>query len=85
MSETSLILDSARAEFGARADWQVSMTHTFLLDHGISCTVFPVIAIFAMTTMTRSFTTHLISSAVQQTRFRPDSRESDSNPGLGLT
>ena len=40
MGETSLIHDSASAEFGARADLLVSTTHAFLLDHGINCTVF---------------------------------------------
>ena len=53
--------DSARAESGARADWQACTTHAFPLDHRTSCTVFRVIVVFAMTIMARSFTTHLTS------------------------
>ena len=50
--------DSARAESGARADWQACTTHAFLLDHRIrtSCTVFRAIVVFAMTTIARPFT-----------------------------
>ena len=37
---TTPMPDSARAESGARADWQACTTHAFLLDHRTSCTVF---------------------------------------------
>ena len=82
---TTLMHDSARAESGAQADWQASTTHAFLLDHRTSCTVFRVIVVFATTIMARSFTTHLTSFVVHWVRFGPDSRESDPNPGPGLT
>ena len=45
---TTPMPDSARAESGARADWQACTTHTFLLDHRTSCTVFRAIVVFAM-------------------------------------
>ena len=76
-------LDSARAKSGARADWQACTTHAFLLNHRTSCTVFRAIVASALTTIARSFTTHLTSFVVHQ--FGPDSRESGSNPGTGLT
>ena len=50
-----------------------------------SCTVFPVIAMFTMTTMAHLLTTHLTSFGVHRIRFRPDSPESDPNPGPWLT
>ena len=82
---TSPMQDSARAESGARADWQACTTHAFLLDHRTSCTVFRAIVVFAMTAIARSFTTHLTSFAIHRVRFGPDSRESGPNPGTGLT
>ena len=82
---TTPMPDSARAESGARADWQACTTHAFLLDHRTSCTVFRAIVVFAMTIMARSFTTHLTSFVVHRVRFGPDSRESGPNPGTGLT
>ena len=76
--------DSARAESGARVDWRACTTHAFLLGHRISCTYFRAI-VFAMTTMARSFTTHLTSFVVHRVRFAPDSLKSGPNPGPGLT
>ena len=84
-NEYAVTPDSARAESGARADWQACTTHAFLLDHRTSCTVFQAIVVFAMTTVARSFTTHLTSFVVHRVRFGPDSRESGPNPGTGLT
>ena len=83
--ETTPMPDSARAESGARADWQACTTRAFLLDHRTSCTVFRAIVVFAMTIMARSFTTDLTSFVVRRVRFGPDSRESGPNPGTGLT
>ena len=77
--------DSARAESGARADWRACTTHAFLLGHPTSCTFFRAKVVFAMTTMARSFTTHLTSFVVLRVRFGPDSLESGPNPGPGLT
>ena len=59
----------ARAESGARADWQAKLHHSRLSDHLTSCTVFQAIVVFAMTTMARSFTTHLTSFVVHRVRF----------------
>ena len=84
-SEMTPMQNSARAESGARADGQVCNTHTFLLDHRTSCTVFRAIVVFAMTAMAHSFTTHLTSSVVHRLRFGPHSRESGLNPSPGLT
>ena len=75
--------DSARAESGARANWQACTTHAFLLDQHTSCTVFRVIVVFAITTMARSFTTHLTSFVVHWVRFGPNSLESGPNPSPG--
>ena len=80
MGKTTLMQDSARADSGAQADWQACTTHAFLLDHRASCTVFRAIVVFAMTTLARSFTTHLTSSVVHRVRFGPDSWESGPNP-----
>ena len=44
--ETTSMQDSARAESGARADWQACTTHAFPLDHHTSCTVFRAIVVF---------------------------------------
>ena len=77
---TTPMPDSARAESGARADWQACTmpTHAFQLDHRTSCTVFRAIVVLlhCMTIMARSFTTHLTSFVVHRVRFGPDSRES---------
>ena len=78
--ETTPMQDSARAESGARADWQACTTHAFLLDHRTGCIVFRAIVVFAMTTVARSFTTHLTSFVVHRVRFGPDTRESGPNP-----
>ena len=77
--------DSARADSGARADWQDCTTQAFLLDHRNSCTVFQAIVVFAMATVARSVTTHLTSFVVHRVRFGLDSRESGPNPSPGLT
>ena len=77
--------DSARAESGARADRQVCTTHTFLLDHRTSCTVFLVIVVFAVTTKADPCTTHLTSFVVHRVRFGPDSGKSSPNLGPRLT
>ena len=83
---TTPMPDSARAESGARADWQACTTHAFILDHRTICTVFRAIVVFAMTIMARSFTTHLKTSfVVHRVRSGPDSRKSGPNPGTGLT
>ena len=82
--ETIPMQDSARAESGAQADWQDCTTHTFLLDHRTSCTVFRAIVVFAMTTKARSFTTHLTSFVVYRVRFGLDLQEFGPNPGTGL-
>ena len=84
-NEYAVTPDSARAESGARADWQACTTHAFLLDHRTSCTVFRAIVVFAMTIMARSFTFHLTSFVVHRVRFGPDSRKSGPNQGTGLT
>ena len=83
--ETTPMQDSARAEFGARADWQDCTTHAFLLDHRTSCTVFRAIVVIAMTTMARSFTTHLTSFVIHRVRFGQDSQESGLNLGTRLS
>ena len=88
MVETTLMQESARAGSGARENWQACTMHTFLFDHRTSCTVFRAmvgLVVFAMTTMVRLFTTHLISFVVHQIRFRPDSLKSGPNLGTGLT
>ena len=68
--------DSARAESGARADWQACTTHAFLLYHRTGGIVFRAIVVFAMTSVARSFTTHQTSFVVHQVRFGPDLQES---------
>ena len=83
--EMAPMQDSARAESGAGADWQDCTTHAFLLDHRDNCTVFWAIAVFTMTTMARSVTTHLTSFVVHRVRFGPDSRESGPTSSPGLT
>ena len=83
--ETNPMQDSARAESSAGANWQACTTRAFLLDHRSSCRVFRAIVVFAMTTLARSFTTHLTSFVVHRVRFGPDSLESGPNLGPELT
>ena len=73
--------DSASAESGARADWQACTTHAFQLDHRTNCTVFRAIVVFAMTTIARSFTTHLTSFVVHQGSVRTGLTGVRSEPG----
>ena len=73
MVETNPMEDSDRVESGVRTGWQA---HAFLLKHRKSCTVFRAIVAFAMTTMARSFTTHLTSLVVHRVRIELDSRKS---------
>ena len=88
--ETNPMQDSARAESSAPADWQACITHTFVLYHRTGCTVFRAIVMFAMTTMGRSFTTHLtsllwsIGFGSYQTHGSPVRTRAPDSPNLSL-